>query len=190
MPALGYGGSYGARNLHFPRAPFHDLSEWSKVNFAYTPKNVAELRDASKEAHDRAAAARLLHVLEDELGHRMLASVEDSKIALSSTDHTHADLDFIAQGFGIDVNHDAFITAVGTHIDDIKQSLQECLTLAGTTADKIELCVLTGGPTAMPSLAKAVMNEVPRAHLSDENKLSSVATGLGHAAHRFSAAIS
>lgn len=185
MPALGYGGSYGTRNLHFPRAPFHDLSEWSKVNFVYAPKTVAELRDASKEAHDRAAAARLMHVLEDELGHRLLASVEDSKIALSSAPNTRADLEFIAADFGIDVTHDHFIGAVDTHIDDITTSLRECLAHAGVSADQIELCVLTGGPTAMPSLAQAVINQLPQAHISDDNKLSSVATGLGHAAERF-----
>lgn len=185
MPALGYGGSYGVRNLQYPRAPFHDLSEWPKVNFVYTPKTVAELRDASKEAHDRAAAARLMHVLEDELGHRVLASVEDSKIALSSTAHARADLHFIASGFAIDVSHDDFIGAVNTHIDDITHSLRECLALAGVSAQNIELCVLTGGPTAMPALAQAVMNELPNAQVSGDNKLSSVATGLGHAAQRF-----
>ena len=190
MPALGYNTTYGARNLHFPRAPFHDLSEWSKVNFVYAPKTVADLRDACDEAHDRAAAARLMHVLEDELGHRLLSGVEDAKIALSETPATHADLGFIQNGFGIDVSHDAFLAAVEVHIDAITQSLDECLTLAGVQAQDIELCILTGGPTAMPALARALTSRLPRARVSGDNKLSSVATGLGHAAQRFAASTS
>lgn len=190
MPALGYGATYGTRNLHFPRAPFHDLSEWSKVNFVYAPKTVAELRDTCDEAHDRPAAARLMHVLEDELGHRLLSSVEDSKIALSDVTVTHADLGFVQSGFGIDVGHNVFIDAVHGHISDITQSLDECLTQAGVKADDIELCILTGGPTAMPALAQAILNRLPNARVSGDNKLSSVATGLGHAARSFTASIS
>lgn len=190
MPALGYGATYGARNLHFPRAPFHDLSEWSKVNFVYAPKTVAELRDTCDEAHDRPAAARLMHVLEDELGHRLLSSVEDSKIALSDADLSHADLGFVQGGFGIDVSHDAFLAAVHSHIDDITQSLDECLTQADVGAHDIELCILTGGPTAMPALAQAILSRLPNARVSDDNKLSSVATGLGHAARSFAAVTS
>lgn len=185
MPAFGYGATYGSRDLHFPRAPFHDLSEWSKVNFVYTPKTVTELRDACKQAHDPDAARRLMHVLEDELGHRVLASVEDCKIALSALPHTQTMMDFVDTGFAIDVSHDDFIVAVQPHIDDITHSLRACLQHAQVNPGDIEVCVLTGGPTAMPALAQAVMRELPHARLSDDNKLSSVATGLGHAAQKF-----
>lgn len=185
MPAIGYEATYGLRHLHFPRAPFHDLSEWSKVNFAYLPKTVAELRDAAGQAQDKAMAARLMRVLEDELGHRMLATVEDCKIALSSTARTTADLSFVESNFNIDVTHDNFITAVDRHIDNITVSLDECLAQAGVMHDAIELCVLTGGPTAMPALAQAITTRLPNADVSDDNKLSSVATGLGYAARVF-----
>ena len=126
-----------------------------------------------------------MRVLEDELGHRLLASVEDSKIALSTAPAAQAYLDFIMQDFVIDIKHDTFIGAVESHINDITASLAECLSLAGIHANDIELCVLTGGPTEMPALAQAVLKHLPQAQLSAENKLSSVATGLGHAAGRF-----
>lgn len=91
---------------------------------------------------------------------------------------------------GIDVSHDAFIAAVEAHIDAITQSLDECLTQAGVQAQDIELCILTGGPTAMPALAQAITSRLPHASVSGDNKLSSVATGLGHAAQRFAASTS
>jgi hypothetical chaperone protein len=38
MPELGYRSKYGEKQLEVPLKPFHDLAEWSKVNFLYTPK--------------------------------------------------------------------------------------------------------------------------------------------------------
>ncbi len=184
MPHLGYLGSYGTQGLGFPRAPFHDLSEWSKVNQVYAPKTVAELRAACASAHDRTAAHRLMHVLEDELGHRLLAAIEDSKIALSQQDEATCALGFIDAAFVVSPPRASLIDAVTPHIDNITDSLDACLKQAGVQASDIALCVLTGGPTAMPALAEAITTRLPQAQLSNDNRLSSVASGLGYAAQR------
>lgn len=184
MPAIGYHATYGQRHLHFPRAPFHDLSEWSKVNFVYAPKTVSELRAACAEADDQPAARRLMRVLDDELGHRLLSAVEDGKIALSTAAQTQCDLGFVDPDFAITLGNNTLGEAVAPHIDDITASIDDCLNVAGVGADQIELCILTGGPTEMPALAQAILARVPQAHISGDNKLSSVASGLGHAAQK------
>jgi actin-like ATPase involved in cell morphogenesis len=75
-------------------------------------------------------------------------------------------------------------TAAAPHIDAIVESLDECLRISHCRADAIELCILTGGPTAMPPLAAAVTGRLPRAAVQSKERLSSVAIGLGHAATR------
>lgn len=165
-----------------PRAPFHDLSEWSKVNFVYAPKTARELHGVADTATDPRHSLRLASLLDHEYGHRVLGAVEQAKITLSHAATARADLSFIESGFGIDVGSDDFANAAAPHIADITASLGDCLSQAGVTAQDIGLCILTGGPTEMPVLRKAILALLPQAKVSEDDKLSSVALGLGYAA--------
>lgn len=184
MPHFGYGGSYGPQNLPMPRAPFHDLSEWSKINFVYAPKVARDLHDAADGAAVPAQGRRLACLLEHEYGHRLLSAVEDTKIALSAAPAARAELGFIETGFALDIGAGDFAQSASSHIDDIRQSLQECLSQAGIAAEDIGLCILTGGPTEMPALRQAITTLLPAAAVSEGDKLSSVALGLGYAARQ------
>ncbi len=181
MPALGYDIPPPRGGIELPRAPFHDLSEWSKINFVYTPKIVQDMRRAVQN-FDTTIAQRLLRVLEDELGHRLLSEVETAKIALSDKSAHHVDLDFITPAFHLNVTEDGVAAAILPHIDTITATLYECLQQAQCHANDITLCILTGGPTAMPRLARALTSCVPQAQVRAGERLSSVATGLGHTA--------
>jgi hypothetical protein len=50
--------------------------------------------------------------------------------------------------------------------------------------NQIELVVLTGGPTETPLVKALIARTFPAATLSEENKLSSAALGLGYDAQR------
>ncbi len=50
--------------------------------------------------------------------------------------------------------------------------------------NQIELIVLTGGPTEMPLIKALLRTKFPAAAVSEENKLSSVALGLGYDSQR------
>ena len=58
--------------------------------------------------------------------------------------------------------------------------MDECLAKAGVSASDIELIVLTGGPAEMPAIKNLISSAFPNAAVSEEEKLSSVALGLGH----------
>lgn len=184
MPAFGYGGTHGAQRLPMPRAPFHDLSEWSKVNFVYAPKIARELLAAAATAANPQHGLRLETLVEHEYGHRLLGGVEQTKITLSSAEAARADLGFIESGFALDVTAPQFAATAAPHIDDITQSLRDCLQQAGVGASDIALCILTGGPTEMPVLRQAILAQLPDAAVSEDDKLSSVALGLGWDARR------
>lgn len=180
MPELGYRTTYGQKNFDVPLSPFHDMSEWSKVNFLYTPRMRQEMKAILQESHAPKKFGRFVAALERELGHRILASVETAKIELTAETRTAAAMDFLEAGLAIEIARDAFNGFIGAHVENISCAISDCLAKAGVTDDSIEIVILTGGPTETPLLRDMITARFPNAPVSEENKLSSVALGLGY----------
>ncbi|MDE1153418.1 MAG: Hsp70 family protein [Micavibrio sp.] len=184
MPAFGSKSTYGGKRLHVPASPFHELSEWSKVNFLYTPRNRKMLDDILAESHSPKKFGRFVNAVEREIGHRILATVEEAKITLTAATAHDADLNFVESDFHLPLTREAFDASAEVSVEKIGQAMDECLAGANVTADKIEIIILTGGPTETPLLKNLVRTRFPAAEISEENKLSSVALGLGFDSQR------
>ncbi len=180
MPHLGYKTGYGAKNLPVPLSWFHDMSEWSKINFLYTSAMKREVKTVLRESHAPEKLRRYKKVLDGETGHRLLDATERAKIALTDADSAAADLGFIEPEFSIDMTRKDFERAIAADVDKISATMDECLALSNVQKDRIELIVLTGGPTETPLLKRLIKEKFPAAALSEDDKLSSVALGLGH----------
>ncbi|ADB37479.1 Hsp70 family protein [Spirosoma linguale] len=180
MPEIGYRSTYGDKRLEVPLKPFHDLAEWSKVNFLYTPKIIQQVRQLLHQSHDKARYRRLLQVLEDETGHTLLSAAEGTKIALTAENEHKAPMDFIETGFFIPVQRAVFEEAIAEEVEKISLSARECVQLAGVSNDDINLVILTGGSTEVKSIQTELRRLFPKAAIADENKLSSVGLGLAY----------
>lgn len=180
MPELGYRSTYGAKNLEVPLYHYYDLSEWSKVNFLYTTKIISQTKQILFEAHDKPRYKRLLQVLEQETGHTLLATTEETKIALTSQTEFDAPFDFLEEGLTAKVSRDQFDEAIYQKIEKISSSARQCLADAGVRQEDIELVILTGGSTEVPLIQTEFKKLFPNAALADENKLSSVGLGLAY----------
>ncbi len=180
MPAIGYGTTYGEKNLPVSVKPFQDLSEWSKVNFLYTNKIRMQIRQILAQSHDKERFKRVLAVIEEEKGHTLLQEVEQVKISLTQSQETHANLDFIANDLTIRVERKEFEHAIQDHLAHVSKTALECIRSAGLQPKAINLIVLTGGSTEIPLVQHEFKRLFPQAAISDENKLSSVATGLAY----------
>ncbi len=184
MPLLGYRSSYGDKNLAVPLSPFHDMSEWSKINFLYTPQMRRDIADILKSAHAPEKLARFAAVLADETGHKLLGTVEDTKISLTGALKAEAPLDFIERGLTAAVTRCDFNRAIAAEMDDILNCMAACLADAQIARGDIDIVILTGGPTETPLLQDAVRAQFPAAQISEDERMASVALGLGHAAAR------
>jgi hypothetical chaperone protein len=180
MPEFGYRSTYGDKKLEVPLKLFHDLSEWSKVNFLYTPRIISQTRQLLNQSHDKKRLGRLLNVLEAETGHSLLAVAEDTKIALTGQEEHQASAGFVENGLYISVNRRQFEEAVQYEVEKISNAATECLRQARVGNADIELVILTGGTTEVPLVQSAFRNLFPNAALADENKLSSVGLGLAY----------
>jgi len=184
MPLLGYETLYGEKSFPVPRSWFHDMAEWSKVNFLYTPKMKNEVSAVLRESHARRELGRYAAVLEKEAGHRLLDVTERAKISLTDSAAVSAPLDFVEAGLAVGVTREAFERAIAARLEKIEETISEGLSQSGVQRNQIELIILTGGPTETPLIKSLIKRHFPAAALSEENKLSSVALGLGYDARR------
>ena len=180
MPELGYRSTYGDKGLDVPLKPYHDLAEWSKVNFLYTPRLIMQMKQLLHQSHDKTRFSRLVKVLQDETGHTLLAEAEGTKIALTDHEVHKATLDFIEAGFFIPVERNVFEEAIREEVEKISASARQCLQEAGISNKAIELVILTGGSTEVHSIQAEFKRLFPKAAIADENKLSSVGLGLAY----------
>ncbi|WP_258102182.1 Hsp70 family protein [Marinoscillum pacificum] len=184
MPEFGYRSTYGDKGLEVPLKPFHEMSEWSKVNFLYTPKILMQTRQMVAQSHDRVRYQRMLSLLENETGHTLLETIEHSKIELTNSTTVTAPLEYIETGLSIDVESTVFELAIQKNLEKISAEALKCVELAGITPEAIGLVVLTGGSTEIPLVQHLFKNLFANADISEENKLSSVTIGLAHEAGR------
>jgi hypothetical chaperone protein len=178
MPVIGYRSTYGSKKLEVPLRHYHDLSDWSKVNFLYTIRVIAPLNPILFESHDKTKYQRLIKVLKDETGHTLLSATEDAKIGLTNQEAFEADLGFIEKGLSVSTSQKEFNQAIQANLDKIISAAEECLTQAAIQKDAIDLVILTGGSTEIPGIQSAFRNLFQNAKQADENKLSSVGLGL------------
>jgi len=185
MPLLGMGSLWGPKGLSFPLTPFHDLSELSKIQCMYTKKYKRDLNELIKLSTNKDLTQRLQFIVEEELGHSLMACVEDCKINLSSNEQTLADLSFLESGLQSECSRNQFEDSLYANLASIIDTINACVLQAGITTDAISLVILTGGGTAMPLIKKLTHQFFPHAEIADGNRLSSVGFGLACDAKRY-----
>lgn len=186
MPEFGMGTTYDSNGkiLPIPNTHFFDLSEWSQVNSLYEHKNMNMVNGCLIYSHSPEKYGRLYEVMQKQLGHMVLSSVEDTKIKLSDNDKVEVSLDFMQSKPLISTSRSEFELSINIHTMKILNSIKECLRLATVNAKDIQLIVLTGGSTEIPYIRDTLCSVFPNAKVSNENKLSSVGLGLAYDASR------
>ena len=121
-----------------------------------------------------------MDVLEEQHGHRILASVEAAKIACSiSGDNAVPDLAFLDHTLTPNINAYAMEQALHASIAQVVQCAQDCI--AAARLQNVDVVYLTGGSSALRTLIEALRNAMPQATLVEGNRFGGVAAGLAWA---------
>jgi hypothetical chaperone protein len=192
MRCLGLGSfgpsERGAPPREVPSRLFHDLATWHLINTLYTPQRRAELRGLKDNFADATLYRRLVHVIDERLGHEIAAQTEAAKIAVSDHGETAVDLDLVERGLSSPLDAAGADAALQADVQRIVQAAQETVQRAGLTPDRIDALYCTGGSTGLRFLVDALQAAFPQARRVQGDRLASVATGLGlHAQHCFTA---
>lgn len=183
MPLLGMGTRYGTKDLDMPVLLYHELSEWVKINWCYTPNNLAMVRELMKESHAPEKLKRFEVVLEEQLGHKILHTSEMLKIALctgSAHDVATAqeNMDFLERDLTATLDRATMDNVLDHVLAPVSTLMNETLVRAGVTPQDISLVILTGGSTGLPLFMHWVTTRFPHAVISQEDRLGSVGQGL------------
>lgn len=176
MPLLGY-GHIGKGGRPVPNSVFFDLSTWHLIHQAYSRKALHFAKELWTDYADLRLHTRLMDVLENQWGHRILAAVEQAKIACSVTNQdAPVGLDFMEpdqQPVVAVHNMKAVLQAL---IAQVVQSALACVHASGL--QQVDSIYLTGGSSALTPLVEALRQTMPAVELLYGNRFSGVAAGL------------
>ena len=178
MPLLGR-GHLGPSGREVPAGVFFDLSTWHLIHHAYSRKSLHHARELRDFYTDPVLYRRLLGVLEQRHGHRLLAQVEAAKIACSSHDAAAAiDLDCIEPALLAQLSPDSMRQALAQQVSQIVACAQQCVTESG--ARHIDAVYLTGGSSAFAPLVAALQATFSQARIVKGDRFGGVAAGLAY----------
>ena len=179
MPLLGYRHT-GTGGRPVPTSVFFDLSTWHLIHQSYTRKAMHFAKELWTDYADRSLHARLMQVLEEQFGHRMLAEVERAKIACSvSGNAVQVDLDFLESGLAPELTPAAMAEALQASVAQVVQCAQQCVALSGV--GHVAAVYLTGGSSAMRPLMEALRAAMPQSAMVQGDRFGGVAAGLAYA---------
>lgn len=188
LPEFGFGARgpavAGGVAREVPSPVYFDLATWHLINTVYTPQRVAELRAMKRFYSDPVHHKRLMTVVEERLGHELMARAEAAKIAVAEGGDTRIDLGHAERGLAVTLTGPQAVQALGDDIGRIADAARETVRLAGLAASDIDALYFTGGSTGLRLLSQRIAAEFPAAQVARGDRFASVATGLALHAQR------
>jgi len=188
LPACGY-RSHGPTGREVPSKVYFDLATWHLINTVYGPSRVAELARMKSFYADPQLHARLMVVVQQRLGHALVARAEAAKIAVAEGGDTKLDLQAIVDGLRVELSAAQAEAALDADLQRIVDAAADTLRQAGVDGERVDALYFTGGSTGLAPLARRIAARCPAAQVVQGDRFASVAQGLGvHALRVFGAA--
>ena len=181
MPELGMNTKIKAINgssITIPSTWFHELSTWHQVNDLYQPKIIQNIQNSLTSSLDKKRTNRLIKVLKERYGHRILEDVEECKKQLSELDTASISLDEVESEFIIDVSKEEFEGFIEIDIASIRNNINELVSSCGLNNNAINLIFYTGGTALIPMVQRTINMMFPNSKMLTGDMLHSVGIGL------------
>lgn len=184
MPLLGF-RHLGPSGREVPSPVFIDLASWHLIHWMYAPRVLREVRALRRDFTDMRLHDRLMAVLEQRLGHLLLAQVEGAKIA-SSTHGGSATIDLSAVEPGLQALLDApgMAEELAGLLAQVVDRAADCVRLAGLAPAQLDAIYLTGGSSSLRPFLALLRERFPGVALVEGDLFGGVASGLAYAAAR------
>lgn len=180
LPLLGKGGSYRSfdKLLEIPPNYFADIVDWSRLALMRNRRTLDDLDRLRRVAVDPQAIARMIAIIDNELGFPLSAAVGRLKRELSSADH--AEFHFAEGGLQIDrtVTRSEFEQWIASDVTRITETVDRALVNAGVTDAAIDRVFLTGGTSLVPAVRAIFAGRFGEDRIESGSELTSIAHGL------------
>ena len=177
MPLLGMGGET-EKGIALPILPWWNavaINDVPAQTDFYSAANGRLLRDLARDARDADKVALLYKVWQQRLSYRLVRSAEESKIALSESEHIATSLPFISDELATAISQDGLETALNQPLTRILEQVQLALE---NSSEKPDVIYLTGGSARSPLIKKALAKQLPGIPIAGGDDFGSVTAGL------------
>ena len=178
-PALGrdttYRDTFGAMTP-VPHWLFLRLRRWHHLSFLKEASTLELLDRVHHGSSEPARIARLVRLVEDDLGLPLHQAVERCKVALSA--RAEAELLQPQLDLAATATRTAFSEWVVPELDEIDAVVSDVLSRAGVTTAEVDTVFATGGSALVPAVRRRLGARFGEAKLAGGEELTSVAWGL------------
>lgn len=192
MPQLGMGSpirhAFGDDTHVAPNAIFNDLATWSKIPFLYGPDTRKAAAELEKFAVHPKRLARLVKVLEEELGHDLAFAVEAGKIMANTPGVADPviKVGMLKPRATLPLPADWMTAKLSGLADQIGEAAEATLDTADVSSQEVNKLIFVGGSSLMQVVEQALCSRFPNAQVHRGAALTAIVDGLALAsAHAF-----
>lgn len=181
MPSLGLHTSMRVMNgadIEIPNSYFADLSTWHKINHLYAKETLINIKMSLATANNKKLTNRLINVLENRQGHRLIERIEAGKKQLSETDTMTIPLEFIEDNLDVALEKQRFEEIIANDLNKIYQTITTLMSDAQIKAKDVDAVFFTGGTTQIGKIKTDIMAMFNNAKEVKGSVFSSVGYGL------------
>lgn len=180
LPLLGKGGTYRSfdKILEIPAGYFSDFGDWSRLALMRNRRTLEQLERLRRDATDPAAIARMIAVVDHELGYALYETVGSLKRALSSESSGHFHFEGPDLTIDADVSREDFERWIEPDLHRIAGTVDGALKNAGLRPDQIDHVFLTGGSSLIPAVRRLFEQRFAPDRIASGDELTSIAHGL------------
>ena len=179
-PELGKGSRYRDFDnlLPAPNRYYTSFARWDQLALMRASRDMRDIRGLVHKSLDPEKMARLVEVLDENLGYRLYQSVSRLKEALSGAEA--ADFRFQAETFAIEkrVERGEFEGWIGRELAAIQGAVEAALDRAGLGPDGVDRVFLTGGTSFVPAVRRLFEGRFGAEKIATGAELESIASGL------------
>ncbi|WP_184201330.1 Hsp70 family protein [Polymorphobacter multimanifer] len=180
LPLLGKGSEYRSfdKSLVIPGSYFADFSNWSRLALMRNRRTMDELRRLQRQAANPAAIARLIAVVDNELGYPLYDAIGRAKRALSENEATT----FRFSGAGLEIEAEVtrgiFENWIADDLARIEATVDAALVASSVGSGDIDRVFLTGGSSLIPAVREIFARRFGANRVAVGGELTSIARGL------------
>ncbi len=184
MPQLGMGSdirhAFGGDTHIAPNAIFNDLATWAKIPFLYGPDSLRTARELHKYAVEEKRLARLVKVLEEELGHDLAFAVEAGKIMANTSGEEKPviKVGMLQKGAVLPLPADMMTKVLSKLADRVGEAAEETISEAGISREDVTKLIFVGGSSLMQVVENALTSRFPAAEVHRGAALTAIVDGL------------
>ena len=185
MPLLGRGSqirhAFGSETHTAPNAIFGDLATWQKIPFLYGADTRRVAADLAKYAVEPDKLARLVQVLDDQLGHDVAFAVEAGKIAANDKDAValpEIDLAVLETDLRVPLPAALLTVTLAEMAAQIADVARDTVVLADLIPGDVTKLILVGGSSLMEVVGAALSNTFEHAEVHRGAAMTGIIEGL------------